>query len=164
MANSLRWTEEQYAEHMQKRDRKRTPAPAPAEPTYAPPPPPKRPKARREHERIQQVSLFKWARENEARLPALKMMFAVPNGGLRHKATAGKLKAEGVKAGVPDVFLAAPRGGKHGLFIEMKAGDNTASEPQIDWMAELNLQGYAVAVCYSCDEARRTVEDYLGGG
>ena len=37
--------------------------------------------------------------------PRLEWIHAIPNGGLRNKATASNLKAEGVKSGVLDVFL-----------------------------------------------------------
>ena len=37
---------------------------------------------------------------------ALKWIFAVPNGGHRAKSVAGKMKAEGAKAGVPDLSAA----------------------------------------------------------
>jgi hypothetical protein len=53
------------------------------------------PSGRSEHD--QQVALFTWANQNLDRYPVLRWMFAVPNGGHRHPAVAGKLKAEGVK-------------------------------------------------------------------
>ena len=45
----------------------------------------------------------------EGRHPQLALIFAIPNGGKRHIGTARKLKAEGVRSGVPDIFLACPR-------------------------------------------------------
>ena len=39
------------------------------------------------------------------------VMYHIPNGGRRNKITGARLKAEGVVAGVPDVFLASPRQG-----------------------------------------------------
>ena len=54
-------------------------------------------------EHVEQVVLFEWARLQAAKYPMLKTMFAIPNGGKRGSATAAKLKAEGVKAGVCDV-------------------------------------------------------------
>jgi hypothetical protein len=49
-----------------------------------------------------------------------QLLFAIPNGGQRNIIVASKLKAEGVRAGVPDLFLAFPKKDAAGLFIEMK--------------------------------------------
>lgn len=49
-------------------------------------------------EHDQQVAVVEWYDLNG--IP----VFAIPNGGIRHKRTAAMLKAEGVKAGVPDLF------------------------------------------------------------
>ena len=57
-------------------------------------------------EHAHQVALFDWANLHLGRMPELAAMYAIPNGGARSKATAGKLKAEGVKAGVPDIVPA----------------------------------------------------------
>ena len=45
-------------------------------------------------EHDEQVALFEWAAMNRSRIPELKLMFAIPNGGHRHKAVAGKMKAD----------------------------------------------------------------------
>jgi hypothetical protein len=58
-----------------------------------------------EHE--EQVALFEWAAWNSSKYKELELMFAIPNGGQRHVVVARKLKDEGVKAGVPDIFLPA---------------------------------------------------------
>ena len=42
-------------------------------------------------------------------VPDLELLHAIPNGGKRDKVTAAKLKAEGVKAGIPDIFLPVPK-------------------------------------------------------
>jgi len=47
-------------------------------------------------------------------------LLAIPNGGMRNKAVAGKLKAEGVRAGIVDLVLPVSRKGYHSLWIEMK--------------------------------------------
>ena len=91
----------------------------------------------------------------------LSLLFHIPNGGARSKATAGKLKAEGVKTGVPDMFLPVARGGYHGLFIELKVKPNKTTENQDIWIAELKKQGYAVEVCYGWREASVVLENYL---
>jgi len=71
-----------------------------------------------------QKAIFKWARIYEAKYPDLRWMYAVPNGGHRNKATAARLKAEGVKRGVADIHLPIQRGGFCGLWAECKVGKN----------------------------------------
>lgn len=96
----------------------------------------------------EQCALFEWAalKINQGIEP-LKWMHAIPNGGYRHKATAAKLKAEGVKRGVPDIYLPFPTRGYHGLYIEMKAGRNKTTPEQTEYLEWLNDVGYlALAV------------------
>lgn len=88
-------------------------------------------------------------------------LVAIPNGGHRHIAVARKLKAEGVRAGFPDLFLPIPSGSNHGLFIEMKTQKGKPTESQNDWLSFLDSQCYAVAVCHSFDDAKRVIEGYL---
>ena len=78
--------------------------------------------------------------------------------------TATILKRQGVKAGVPDLHLPVARGGYHGLYIELKVGDNTTTKKQKDWIRELNKQGYLAVVCYGWDEAAKQLLDYLETG
>lgn len=117
-----------------------------------------------EHE--EQVRVFEWAAENEERYPQLRYMFAIPNGGHRHPAVAAKLKAEGVKSGVPDICLPCPRKGRHGLFIEMKRADKTnhTTDEQDGWLIWLRVAGYAVVVAYGADAAIEALENYLSRG
>lgn len=115
-------------------------------------------------EHSQQVLLFDVLRLNERKHPELKFVFAVPNGGQRSKAVAGKLRAEGVKRGVFDIFVPIPRfyPDRFGLFIEMKYGKNKLTDEQKEFGEHLRLNGYARAVCYSADEAIKEIERYLG--
>jgi hypothetical protein len=113
-------------------------------------------------ESVEQQNLFRWAAYETAAHPELKLMFHIPNGGSRSKAEAGRFKAEGVKAGVPDIFLPVPRGGHHGLFIEMKrTRGGKVSPEQKAWMAELVAQGYVAARCDGWENATRAILDYL---
>ena len=109
----------------------------------------------------QQEALFSWAAYNMGRMPELEYMHHVPNGGKRDAATAIALKRQGVKAGVPDICLPAPRGIYHGLYIELKAGKNTTTAKQRSWLNYLRQQGYFTAVCYGWQTAAELVERYL---
>lgn len=109
----------------------------------------------------EQINLFTWANLQSCKIPELKLLFHIPNGGKRSIVTARRLKAEGVKAGVPDLFLPVPRGGFHGLFIEMKAGKNKTTEKQDAWIDVLKEQRYKVVVCYGCEEAMTEIKKYL---
>lgn len=115
----------------------------------------------RQPEHHDQVALFRWAEYQSKRLPELALMFAIPNGGKRSKATAARLKAEGVRAGIPDICLPVARGEYHGLFIEMKAGRNKPTQPQVAWHVRLSAKGYRVAVCYGWQAAIDVIEEYL---
>lgn len=92
------------------------------------------------------------------------LIFAIPNGGKRHLRVATKLKAEGVTAGIPDLFLPHSNGAYFGLFVEMKAGKNKATENQKKKMEELSKQGYLCVVCYGSKEALDIIINYVESG
>jgi len=120
-------------------------------------------------EHDEQASVFTWASWNFSAMPELRLMFAIPNGGHRNLLVAKKMKAEGVKPGIPDIFLPVARGGFHGLFVEMKTasrkpvkgGKGGLSDVQCEWIGDLRNQGYKVAVCYGRDEAILEITNYL---
>lgn len=113
------------------------------------------------NESIEQICLFRWAAYSSGAMPELKLLYHVPNGGKRDIATAKKLKAEGVKAGVPDICLPVARGKYHGLYIELKVGKNKTTENQDMWLEALNKNGYYTNVCYGWEEASKAITDYL---
>jgi len=122
-----------------------------------------------------QAALFQWARDQEGAYPELALMFAVPNGGNRPKRmnprtgrwyspAAIKLKEEGVKAGVLDVFLLVARGPFIGLVIENKVGDNKPTVEQQWWIDRLTQEGHLVEVVWDdWERAAKIVIDYLEG-
>lgn len=106
----------------------------------------------------------------------LLRMHAIANGGKRDKITAGKLKAEGVKPGVPDIFLPVPMpmpgpnrwDRRHcGLYIEMKRpkangqAAGSTSDDQDSWLVFLRSAGYAVGVYFEWREAAKDVQQYV---
>lgn len=104
-------------------------------------------------EHLEQAEFVQWMKRNypEHRL------FAIPNGGMRSKAVAMKLKIEGVMRGVPDLFIPSLR-----LFVEMKKQKGfTVSPEQQDWIDYLNTVGYTAQVCAGKDEAIKLVESLV---
>ncbi len=75
-------------------------------------------------EHDEQAKLFQLLRLNESKYPLLRAIFAIPNGGHRHAAVAAKMKKEGVRRGVWDVFVPFPMHGFHGMFLELTHGKN----------------------------------------
>ena len=86
-------------------------------------------------------------------------LFAIPNGGSRDKVTGAKLKAEGVKAGVADLFLAWPTGHTdrniHGWWIEVKVGKNKLTMSQRKFREEMIAQDYGFIVIRDLDSWMR---------
>ena len=114
-----------------------------------------------QHEEQEQMKVFHWARLQECLYPELRLLHHIPNGGQRNRVVAAKLKAAGVKPGVPDICLPVPRGGFHGLYIELKYGNGRPSEYQKQWISDLEEQGYKVSVCWGCESAIYIIKEYL---
>lgn len=112
-----------------------------------------------------QCACVKWFAYAHPELRGL--LFAVPNGGARSKATAGHLKAEGVVAGVADLIMMVPRIEEgcrnmwHALCIEMKKKGGYQSPEQKEWQKKVETHGYKYAVCRSLDEFIDAIENYL---
>jgi hypothetical protein len=116
----------------------------------------------KDFEHQHQAAIFEWARWQQAANPVLALLYAVPNGGHRHPAVAAKLKAEGVKSGVPDMCLPVARGDYHGLYIELKAGKNKATKTQAEWLQALTVQGYRAECVTGSQAAIDLISEYLG--
>ena len=105
------------------------------------------------------------------------MLFAIPYGVRRSVISGAILKAEGMRVGCPDLFLAVPRGicsqlttssterllsyKTPGLFLEMKTATGRVSPEQEVYHGLLEKHGYRVAVCRSSEEAIQRITNYL---
>ncbi|HEY5588396.1 MAG TPA: VRR-NUC domain-containing protein [Candidatus Paceibacterota bacterium] len=89
------------------------------------------------------------------------LIFAIPNGGSRNIITASILKREGVISGIPDLFIAHGTIFCNGLFIEMKQGKGKLTDNQTEVIKKLRENNYKVEVCYSFDEFKIIVDEYL---
>lgn len=112
-----------------------------------------------------QSNLVKWAEDLSVVYPELSLLNASLNG----IQTAPKIKkmmySQGMKKGYPDLFLPVARmiGEEisHGLFIELKSEGGEPKKEQIWWNEQLNRQGYMAVFCYSLDDAKKIICNYL---
>jgi len=84
------------------------------------------------------------------------------NEGKRSWAQGKKMKKEGLKKGVSDLFLAIPASNSAGLWIEVKTIKGKISESQEEWLRLMNFAGYGTALIRSVDEGIKTIKNYLG--
>ena len=122
-----------------------------------------------------QIKLFDWSSSAERNFPELAWMHHIPNGGARgsdsrSRAIAGnRLKRQGVKSGIPDIFLPVQRLGYAGLYIELKrpdvkpkrSGRGGVSDEQAKFGSFAIKQGYKWIVCYGWEDARDEILNYL---
>lgn len=107
-----------------------------------------------EHE--EQREVVRWFRQTYKGV----RIFAIPNGGARSPATAGRLKAEGVSSGVPDLFVPAWK-----LWVEMKRTKGGAvSAEQKDWIKYLEEVGYCAKVCNGAEDAKVQIQAFFNEG
>jgi hypothetical protein len=101
-------------------------------------------------------------------IPECEWLHAIPNGGARDVITGKRLKDEGVKPGVWDLFLPVRSRGFNGLYIEVKR-PKTPSHPagrlskdQKRFRTFVESQGFHCTVAYSIKECVDSILDYLG--
>lgn len=113
-------------------------------------------------EETEQEAVIRWATGQLDNWPELALLYHVPNGGKRGKRQAAALKRQGVNAGVPDLVLPVPRGGFHGLYIELKRREGgRVSSDQAGWIRDLTANGYRAVVRRGWEEAVDELRDYL---
>lgn len=121
-------------------------------------------------EHLHQKALIAWA--HKMRLPAASdiedgamiatYLLAVPNGGRRDAREGARLKAEGVKPGVSDLFLPLRRQGMAGLWLELKAPGEKPTAAQRAWIARMDRAGYLATWCDDWVTAATVIADYVG--
>lgn len=121
-------------------------------------------------ERFEQETYFSWLHYQKFNGERVgDYAFAVPNGSYLHGSIAQRaiqgnaLRRQGVRVGVPDVFIEIPIAPYHGLRIEFKRiGGPGPKEDQVRWHTKLMKMGYAVFTAYGFAQARVFTQQYLG--
>ena len=115
----------------------------------------KRPDNEEMHEQIKLIEYL--------RLQYPKALYCASAGGMRTGwKVAKQMKMMGYISGHPDVAIYEPRGGYHGLFIEMKrCKGGVVSEEQQEFIDHLRANGYCAEICHGFDEAKLVVDNYF---
>lgn len=108
-----------------------------------------------------QANVVNWAILHTAEWPELALLYHIPNGGSRDAIEGRHLKAQGVRAGVPDLHLPVARGEYHALYIEMKTEKGRLSEEQKQRFERLRGERNCVEVCRGWESAVQVLEWYL---
>ena len=98
---------------------------------------------------------------NKHHRQAYAHFFHIPNGGLRTAREASALKSQHVKPGVSDYFLALPRGGYHGLWMELKTLTGSVRPEQTEWLALMAAAGYATALVRDEPTFQQVITEYF---
>ncbi len=119
------------------------------------------PKTPTEHE--EQVWFFQKVDKESLEIPELSLLYAIPNGGLRNKIVAMKLKMEGVTSGMPDTHFPIARLGYHSLYIEMKRlkPRGQISDVQLRRMRLLAYHGNLCFTCWGAEAAWTVLNNYI---
>lgn len=92
-------------------------------------------------------------------------LIAIPNGGNRSITEAVRLKKEGVKPGVSDLFFACPSfngKNKNGLWMEVKNKKGKVTKCQYEWIKLMCDANYEACIVYSVDEGINAIKDHMG--
>ncbi|MBB3142807.1 VRR-NUC domain-containing protein [Halomonas organivorans] len=115
----------------------------------------------------EQAVVMRWLLGEKMRGTAVGQLYDatyhVPNGGYRLGKEAGRMKQQGVKAGVSDLVVMDARGGWFGLYLEFKATppkDADLAESQRAWLALAKSRGYRPALARGFEEAKRVLREY----
>lgn len=124
---------------------------------------PAKKKPRNNEESRMQIALIRWWASvcRQFGVPEI-LLASCPNGGGRSGPRVGAiLKAEGLRAGFPDLGLYAPRGVHHALFLELKRPAGVVSPEQEVFHSLLRDQGYKVVVVRGVIEGINEITSYL---
>lgn len=120
-----------------------------------------------------QAAIVEWAYLYEIPFNGLKLrdlLIKIPNEGKRSQFIGNKMKKEGLRRGVSDLFLAFPslvnkNGDFHkfsGLWIEVKSLHGVVSKEQKLWAEIMMLVGYRVVLVRTIESGIQAIKEYLG--
>lgn len=109
-------------------------------------------------EQSEQIAIFDWVK-----LKKLDgIIFHIANERRTSPQQGVMLKRMGVKAGVPDIFVARGCHNYLGCWIELKIAPNKPTPLQLKFIDAMREEGYCCHIAWSAEEAIQQIADYLG--
>lgn len=127
-------------------------------------PAPKKAKPRKPAEPYEyktQIACVNWFASQYRKTYDAGLLIHIPNERLCTPKQGATLRAMGLRKGAADIALFVPRGGYHGLFVEMKRAGGRQRPEQKAWEQAVTMQGYMYRVCNSVESFMQAVNDYL---
>lgn len=90
-----------------------------------------------------------------------RLIIHFPNEGKRSLRYGALMKSLGMRKGVADLFIAVPRHGFGGAWIELKSVDGVISQEQEHFIADMKEQNFYTNVAWSVKESIDVIEWYL---
>lgn len=114
---------------------------------------------RRFSESITQQHFMTWLKLQFPKVHEVTASF--PNEGKRSLRNASRMKAEGLKKGMPDLGVFYPTKHHPGMFIEFKSPKGKLTESQCDMLELLAARGYYCCACWTLEAAISEMRGYL---
>ena len=110
------------------------------------------------HESLIQRAFIKYCRMHPD--PRIKMTFSIHNSGKKSPVSYGRDIAEGLLAGVADVYVPYPTTVWHGLFLEFKSAKGKPSDRQLKFGRFCHDYDYGYEIVRSVDQAVKVLTDH----
>lgn len=122
-----------------------------------------------------QAAFIEWTEWSTGTMPELSATYAIinegkrgrrqnPNTGRWYSTEGAKFVRQGMKKGMPDVCIPAPRGDYGALYIEFKKPGEKSRPEQVEVQEKLRAAGNLVVEIDNLDDAIKTTTVYLKGG
>lgn len=108
-----------------------------------------------------QKSLIEWINYHPKLKEFKDCIIHIPNEGKRSISYGKKLKDMGMRKGVSDLFIAVPKHGYGGAWIELKSYNGKLTKDQEDFMNLMANNNYYTAVCWSIESAMKIISMYF---
>lgn len=112
-------------------------------------------------ETIQKV-VMEWVNINPVTKKYAGCFIHCPNEGKRTPWNGKLMKDMGMRKGVVDLFIAVPRHGHGGAWIELKSACGFLKPEQKQFLKDMSEQNFYTAVCWSIEEAISVISWWFG--